>query len=71
MHVAHPPPIIALPLADPLPKPWESCASNETSFLAHFEALSLHILSLAHPPSSCTSVMGIHPAIIDLRLHYK
>jgi hypothetical protein len=29
-HGAHPPPIAASPLADPLPEPWESCVSNET-----------------------------------------
>jgi hypothetical protein len=65
-HEAHPPPIVASPLAVPLPVPWKPCASNATSFPAHFETLSSHILSLAHPPDSSIGVMRIHLVIVDL-----
>jgi hypothetical protein len=71
MHRAHPPPIVASPLEGPLPKPWESCVSNKTGCPAHFEALSLHILPLSHPPDSSADVVGIHPAVADLHVHNK
>jgi hypothetical protein len=64
-HGAHLPPVIALPLTDPLPEPWEFFVSNETGFPARFEALSQHLLSLAHPPGASTGVVGVHLVVAD------
>jgi hypothetical protein len=68
---SHPPPTIASPMEDPPPVPWEYCASNATGFPTHFEELSLHILPLAHSPSSSIGVMGIRLNIMDLCMHNK
>jgi hypothetical protein len=71
MHRSHPPPVVAMPLADPLPKPWVLYASNKTGCFAHIEALSLSLLPLAHPPSVSVDVMEIHPAVVDQPLRNK
>jgi hypothetical protein len=67
-HGAHLPPSAASPLVDPLPEPSEFFASNETGFPARFEALSQHLLQLAHPPGASANVVGVHLAVMDPHL---
>jgi hypothetical protein len=67
-HEAHQPPFVASPPAEPLPEPWEFFASNETGLPACFEALSLHLVSLAHPPDASFTVVEFHLVIEDPHL---
>jgi hypothetical protein len=67
-HEAHLLPVVALPLVDPLPEPWDSCASNETGFPTRFEALSRLLPPLAHPPGASVDVVGVHMAVVDPHL---
>jgi hypothetical protein len=62
------PHVIASPLIDTIPEPWESFASNETGFPAHFEALYQCPLPLAHSPSSSIGVVEVHINVVDSHL---
>jgi hypothetical protein len=68
-HGVHLPPIVASPLEDPLPKPWESFVSNKTCCHACFEALYQCPLPLAHLPGAFIGFMEVCLVVVDPLLH--